>query len=316
MTLDLTWDVGRDCRGDQATLQLSASAGEKSLGRAAATARLGECAATGQTALLQTGQWPGAVRAADVDGDGRQELLLAHDGSPSLLVIFRNPEGGESRRRYVYIGRASDWMLVQDLNGDGRADVVLAEEGSAELLVLPGDARRLFGPPQAYDLGAPVSSLAFADVDRDGHPDVLGLEPVAGRYVLLGGQPDGSFVARKGGAAPRGARELLAVEPPAMAGSTGLSSHEHRGGGPGRGLVHSQDAAHGPGHRVGGRGCRRGWPRRAAGLRAPRDREQGADPRSHHERAGRGVRAARHHHVGTPLWHPDTHRGSRRRWAA
>ncbi len=212
VTFELSWDVGRDCSGDQARLQLNARAGLERYGTAEASAWLRDCAATAQTQLLQTGEWPSVVRAADVDGDGRPELLVAHDGSPSLLVLFPNPEGGGYRRRYVYVGRTSDWMLARDLNGDGRVDVVLGEHGSAELLVLLGDERRLFAPPRGYDLGAPPARLAFADVDRDGSIDIIGLERLAGRYHLLEGLPNGSFRKREGGLAPQGAEGLLVAD--------------------------------------------------------------------------------------------------------
>ncbi len=206
---ELTWNVGRDCRGDQAHLRLSARVGSEQYGSADAIAWLTDCAATGQTQFLRTGEWPSAVRAADVDGDGRRELLVAHEGSPSLLVLFPNPEGGGYRRRYVYVGRTSSWMFVRDINGDGRADVLLAQEGSAELLVLLGDARRLLAPAQGYDLGAPATAVGFADTDGDGSFDVIALERLAGRYSIFGGQPDGSFVKRASGPAPEGATGLL-----------------------------------------------------------------------------------------------------------
>jgi hypothetical protein len=212
VTFELTWDVGRDCSGDQAHLQLNARAGLERYGTAHATAWLRDCPASGQTQLLQTGEGPSVVRNADVDGDGRPELLVAHEASPSLLVLFPNPEGGGYRRRYVYVGRVSNWMLARDLNGDGRVDVVLGEEGSGEILVLLGDKRRLFAPPQAYDLGAPPARLEFADVDRDGSIDIIGLERLAGRYHLLEGRPDGSFRKREGGPAPRGAEGLLVAD--------------------------------------------------------------------------------------------------------
>jgi hypothetical protein len=186
--------------------------GSEHYGTARVTARLRECAATGQTELLQTGEWPSAVRAADVDGDGRRELIVAHDASPSLLVLFPNQTGDDYQRRYVYVGRASDWMSVGDVNGDGRVDVVLAEKGSGELLVMFGDEQLLFGPPRAYDLGAPAEALEFADVDNDDHIDVIGMDVLAGRYYILGGRPDGSFRKWASGPAPEGAKGLLAVD--------------------------------------------------------------------------------------------------------
>ena len=212
VTLEFTWNVGRDCSGDRAPLVLHARVGSGHYGTARATAWLRECAATGQTELLQTGEWPRAVRAADVDRDGRRELIVAHDASPSLLVLFPNREGDGYQRRYVYVGRASDWMSVGDVNGDGRVDVVLAEKGSGEILVMLGDDQRLFGPPRAYDLGAPAEVLEFADVDSDGHIDVLGMDVLAGRYSILGGRPDGSFRKWASGPAPEGAKGLFPVD--------------------------------------------------------------------------------------------------------
>jgi len=161
------------------------------------------------TALLDTGEWPSALQSADLDADGRPELLVAHEGAPTLLVLFPTQGGYGYRRRYVYVGRASDWMLVRDLNADGLSDVVLLRYGSGEGLVLLGDREKLFGPPRPFELGGPAQSVAFADVDADGLSDIIALDRDAHRYLVLAGRRDGTFAALASGEAPAAATALL-----------------------------------------------------------------------------------------------------------
>ena len=212
VSVELTWNAQQDCREDHVDLELLALVGGESYGETRTRAWLEGCAATGMTSLLQTGESPSGIHAADVDGDGRMELIVAHDISPSLLVLFLNERGEEHRRRYVHVGRPSDWMFVRDINGDGRADIVLAKQGSAEVLVLLGESQRLFSRPRAYALGGPATSLVFTDLEGDGHFDLIGLDALANRYHVLGGQPDGSFLEKAGGALPKATTAMFVVD--------------------------------------------------------------------------------------------------------
>ena len=84
--------------------------------------------------------------------------------------------------------------VVGDVNGDGVPDVVFTNENSFGLAVLIGRGDASFAPRVIYGQG--LSLPAIADVDRDGHADLLAVSfAVSGGVSLLRGNGDGTFQA-------------------------------------------------------------------------------------------------------------------------
>jgi len=128
-----------------------------------------------------------APALADVDGDGRQDLVLwAEDG---LRVHLAGPDGisPEPDRVEVlppYLKPHDEPALrLVDLDGDGVRDVLAQLDGDEEgldntqidLLVLLNDRRRLFPerPRQILRFEAAVVRASVVDVDVDGRPDLV-----------------------------------------------------------------------------------------------------------------------------------------------
>ncbi len=84
---------------------------------------------------------------------------------------------------------------VADFDGDGRQDLVVASyrEGKLQLFLNRGEG--LFRPPRSFALpkGAAPESLAVADFDRDGHPDVAVTTAGEDRVDVLLGDGKGGF---------------------------------------------------------------------------------------------------------------------------
>jgi hypothetical protein len=150
--------------------------------------------------------------AADADGDGRQDLVLAHPGGlrgKELLVsAYRSLGGGKfdkDPRRWKLNEEATDWLYGADLTGDGTPDFLVYV--GDHLFLYPGDpkgARPLAGRPLwSFPVpGAPKKNQQ--DNDDEAPPDgetlrdrdlrVLEL-PGGGRIALArGAQKDGRTV--------------------------------------------------------------------------------------------------------------------------
>ncbi len=68
-------------------------------------------------------------------------------------------------------------MAVADLNGDGDPDIVTAnagsDPGSEDVSVLLGNGDGSFQDPQLFDAGDFPNSVAVADLNGDGTPDIV-----------------------------------------------------------------------------------------------------------------------------------------------
>lgn len=135
------------------------------------------------------------IRAVDLTGDGRPELLVARYGSESLDVLMNAGDGTFTLVSYADRARvlAPAAAEVIDVDGDGDLDVVFLELWGT-VVVARNDGRGNLGPFDAYPLPAlfgPYWDLVAADVDHDGHPDLLVGTEVG--VVLLHGAAEGVF---------------------------------------------------------------------------------------------------------------------------
>ncbi|OEJ31821.1 FG-GAP and VCBS repeat-containing protein [Streptomyces subrutilus] len=176
-------------------------------------ARSGAQTAPAKTQLgFRLSQYHEGVESGDVNGDGRDDLVLAGvvsslnhyvPGSPAGLL----PDAAKA------LG-AGDEQAVGDINGDGYGDVVIGDRSGGRggrILVAYGSAAGPSAAPVVIDqdtAGVPgVSeqgdgfgvSVAFGDVDGDGYQDLavgsygesLDPVPVAGGVHVFRGSPAG-----------------------------------------------------------------------------------------------------------------------------
>ncbi|PCC73290.1 Repeat domain-containing protein [Nannocystis exedens] len=111
---------------------------------------------------------PFRLDAADLDGDGAPELLVAMREAHAIAVI--DPRAGESREYPA--GDDPVDIEVGDLDGDGHADVVVIDFTSEALQVLRGAGDGTLKPAVASP-SAPQFYLALVDYDGDGDLDAV-----------------------------------------------------------------------------------------------------------------------------------------------
>lgn len=155
------------------------------------------------------------VAVADVNSDGKPDIIVASETCPGLKcggnigVLLGNGDG-TFQKAVVYLAGGSDSypfsIAVADVNGDGKPDIVLADAclsfdcTTHGIGVLLGNGDGTFQPEQSYASGGESAfSVAIADVNVDGKPDILVADGCGeymcsdGRAAVLLGNGDGTF---------------------------------------------------------------------------------------------------------------------------
>lgn len=145
--------------------------------------RAGKYGSTTETSLFlpavtyPTFSFATSVAVADVNGDGRPDLLAAVNDDVAVLL---GKGDGTFQAATTYGGLADGHVIVADINGDGRPDILVTNShgtinwmiGYVEVLLGSGDGS--FQPPAVYDYcGYLPDLIAVGDINGDGKADIL-----------------------------------------------------------------------------------------------------------------------------------------------
>ena len=150
---------------------------------------------------------PDYLAAADVNGDGKPDIVVTISSS-NLIAVLLNDGTGNFLAPAAYplsAGVASKRIATADFNGDGKLDLAIARAGSRLTAVLNDGSG---GFPAPVDLTLPASygpnglvDVATGDFDGDGKPDIAtagyfgaGLNSTSTLSVLLN-DGNGGFLA-------------------------------------------------------------------------------------------------------------------------
>ncbi len=136
---------------------------------------------------------PRRVAAADMNGDGILDLVVANSDMPGLYVI-RGAGDGTFVSPRVFPGLTGvAGLAVGDVNRDGRPDVLLLRGSS--LAVHLNNGAGGFRPVVTQPIGAAGNALALADLDRDGRLDAVVASASTSTVRVLYGRGTGAFAA-------------------------------------------------------------------------------------------------------------------------
>ena len=79
---------------------------------------------------------PFSVAAADVNGDGKVDLICANYGNNTLSVLTNNGSGGFVLASTLNVGSEPYEVVAADVNGDGKVDIICGNYGGTTLSVL------------------------------------------------------------------------------------------------------------------------------------------------------------------------------------
>jgi len=154
-----------------------------------------------------TGYIPASVAVADINGDGKPDLVIANYGVPSLYgsnlpgtvsVLLGNGNGTFKPQQTFGAGDYPQFVTVSDVNGDGKPDLIVANTGSYyspgyNVSVLLGNGNGTFQTQQIFDTGNRPASVAVADANGDGKPDLIVANYSSNSVSVLLGNGNGTF---------------------------------------------------------------------------------------------------------------------------
>ncbi|HET7625831.1 MAG TPA: VCBS repeat-containing protein, partial [Verrucomicrobiae bacterium] len=146
----------------------------------------------GNAVNYKVGSSPYSVVAADVNGDGKVDLISADEGSSTLTILTNNGSGILSSNATCHGLSNPESVVSADVNQDGKVDLIAVCGGTRRLSVLTNDGSGGFVISGNY-IGGDYPYLAIAeDVNGDGEKDLIGGN--GNSLVVLTNVGDGNFV--------------------------------------------------------------------------------------------------------------------------
>jgi Big-like domain-containing protein/VCBS repeat protein len=154
------------------------------------------------------GSTPVWAAVADFNGDHKLDLAISVTTTNSVAVLQGNGDGTFRPAVNYDVENAPQGITVGDVNGDGIPDIIAANQCGLDpacrlgtVSVLLGNGNGTFQPELGFPAGMFPLSVALADFDGDGHPDLAVAQPCGadptcvsnGAVGILLGNGDGTF---------------------------------------------------------------------------------------------------------------------------
>ena len=113
----------------------------------------------------------GGLIVADVNGDGKPDILVSNQNSNDIGVLLGNGDG-TFQNEVTYAVTGPGTLALADINGDGTPDLVVDNYSGSSVSVLAGNKNGTFGNAISSPVGSNPNGLAVAEIDGDGLPEL------------------------------------------------------------------------------------------------------------------------------------------------
>jgi hypothetical protein len=139
--------------------------------------------------------YPGPVIVADVNGDGKPDLVIGNSTDGKMAVLLNTTPAGSATLSFAPAQTftvPNAGIAVGDLNGDGKPDLVAINYSpsvGAVWIVMnttpTGSMTVSFAAPQSFATGTNPSEVVLADLNGDGKPDIAVTNLESGTVSVL-----------------------------------------------------------------------------------------------------------------------------------
>jgi hypothetical protein len=133
-----------------------------------------------------------SVEAADLNGDGRPDIVTSNKNDSTVSVLLGNPDGSFQTKQTFPTGTTPNVATIADVSGDGIPDIVTASYTESSASVLLGNGDGTFATARNFATGGTAYNMTLADVNGDGSPDIVTANNNVTVSVLLNNR-DGTF---------------------------------------------------------------------------------------------------------------------------
>lgn len=126
-----------------------------------------------------------ALRSADVDRDGLDDLIVLNQSSRQAEVFLGRGDGTFVFHMEVAAGERPSDLVALDLDRDGYLDIAISNKEGKDISLWWGNASARFESPGRWQAGAAPDRIGAADIDGDGHTDLMVLDRNAGELVVV-----------------------------------------------------------------------------------------------------------------------------------
>ena len=194
----LAWQAAGDFNGDGKVDVVTANTNY--LGSISVFMGAGDGTLSQTPLTISVGQNPECVQVADVNHDGKLDILVTEYSSDDVGVLLGNGDGTFQAEITYPTGNTPQYFVVADLNGDGILDLVVNNRNDNNLSVLLGNGDGTF-QPQTIVASGHSGGMTVGDFNNDGVPDLIVSvddnvnAPAQSSISLFLGNGDGSFSA-------------------------------------------------------------------------------------------------------------------------